>query len=82
MRRSGVLARWFWLCPVISFVFAAAVLRLLGVSWWTVFVAAGLAGCFVSGAWVVVADRSSRRAVERALARCGQVRQDGDREDV
>jgi hypothetical protein len=77
-----VLARWFWLCPAISFALAAAVLTLVGVSWWTALVAAGLAGCVVAAAWVVVADRSSRRALDRASARHERIRPDGDREDV
>ena len=81
MRREGMIARGFWLCPAISLVLAAAVLILLGVKWWTALVAAGLLGCLVAAVWTVVADRSSHRAIERMSVRQGQIPEDGDRHD-
>jgi hypothetical protein len=62
-------------------VLAAAVLILFGVNWWAALVAAGLLGCFVAAVWTVVADRSSRRAIDRAAVSHGQIRKDGDRHD-
>src|SRR5438445_12953093 len=41
VRRTGLLARGFWLCPVISLVLAATVLIRLGVNRWAALVAAG-----------------------------------------
>ena len=81
MRRTGLLARGFWLCHAISIVLAAAVLILLGVKWWTALVAAGLLGCLVAVVWTVVADRSSHRAIDRAAVSHRQIREDGDRHD-
>ena len=62
MRRTGLLARGFWLCPVISLVLAATVLIRLGVNRWAALVAAALLGCLVAAAWTIVAERSSHRA--------------------
>jgi hypothetical protein len=68
-RRAGLFARGLWLCPATSLVLAAAVLMLFGVSWWAALVGAGLLGCLIAAASLVVADRSSHRQIERSSER-------------
>lgn len=60
-----LLARAFWLCPLLSLMLATAVLILLGVNWWTAPVVAALLGCPVAVVWMLVGGRLRRRASGR-----------------
>ena len=64
--RSG-LARGLWLCPVLSLLLAAGVLLLLGMRWWTVLIAVVVLACPITAGWVLLADRLSRREIERGF---------------
>ena len=59
---NRLLARGFWLCPVLSLILGVALLIVLGVHWWTALVAAVLLGCPIAVLWALIADRLSRRA--------------------
>lgn len=60
-----LLARGFWLCPLLSLMLATGVLVLLGVSWWTAPVVAVLLGCPVAAVWMLVGGGRRRRAIGR-----------------
>jgi hypothetical protein len=65
MKPRPVLARFFWLCPVVSVVLAAGVFILVGVKVWTAVIAAVLLGCPIAVAWTLVAGRLSHREEPR-----------------
>ena len=65
MRVPDVLARAFWLCPVLSLVLAAAVLVLFGVTLWTAVLTAVVLACPIAAAWTLVAGRLNRGDIKR-----------------
>ncbi|HZA66035.1 MAG TPA: hypothetical protein VE592_03745 [Geminicoccaceae bacterium] len=56
-----VADRLFWLCVPIGIMAAIAILRLLGVSWWSAVAIAFLIACPVIVAWAVVVERGLPR---------------------
>ena len=57
-RRAG---RLLWLCPLLSLIFAVALLWLAGLTLWTAVVAGVLVGCPVAVVFALVAERLGKR---------------------
>ena len=76
--RDRRLARGVWLCPAISLVLGGVVLILLGVNWRAAVIAAALLGCLVAAVWTIIANRSSKRAIERVSESHGRHLRDGE----